>query len=509
MTARLYTFEVRDQATIRDSGLRTLRMGLIRRGVANPNVGPTSDFYVEFEAIANELAVVEANAVIKCDEQMPDTANGEALARLTSFKGINPRPAGGSVGTVVFDASADSLVPLDKELIDGSGQRYRVSVGGTYSDGELIPIEALDVGDSTNLDEDAALRWIGVAPPFSAPTALVGPGGLINGIPAEDNETLRARYFAHEQNPPSAGNPQHVAEIAEASSPAVQKAFVYPAVQGPATNHIAVVAAPTATNKNREVATATMTGTVVPYVASQLEEHPFVVTTSVVSFPVDMAIGLTLPEAPTASPPGPGGGWKDGTPWPNVNGTSTFKVAVTSVVSTTSFIVDAATPPTAGVSRIAWLSPTTWKLYSATVTGFSGTSGAYSIAIDNPFIGIASGAYIFPQTVNQQRYVDAVLAFFLLMGPGEKTSNASALLRGYRHPPQSVSWPYAIQGSMLRALIDAGEEVLSTSFLYRLDVTEAVALSGQAGTLVPSVPASVEDAPNIYVPRNIGLYRLP
>lgn len=504
MGTPLYTFTVFDQNDIRDNWLRTYRAGLIRRGVTSPNVTPGSDAYVEAQAFANELAVVEANAVIKCDELMEDTATGEALERLANRRGLSKRAAAGSAGPIVFDSSADSLVAVDAELIDGAGLRYKVIVGGTYSDGDTIPITAIDTGDATNLAEDDSLRWVS-APPFSAPTALVGVGGLVNGVDAEDDETLRARLLARMQSPPGGGNAQHVAELAEAASPSVQKAFTYPAIEGPGTFHVAVVAAPTATNKSRAIAAATLTGTITPYVQGNVPEHVYSVITNATDTNTDVAIALTLPSATTGSPPGPGGGWVDGSPWPSVDGTSYFKVTVTAVVSTTSFTVDAQTAPTPNVSRIAWLSPTEWKLYTAVVTAFTGAVGAYDITIDTPFVGITTGCYVWPQCAKQDTYVAALLAAYQLMGPGEKSANASALVRGFRHPPVSTSWPSSLGPHILRALADAGDEVFATQFLYRSDGTTTI--NGASGIVSAQVPASVSDPPNIFIPRHIGFYQ--
>jgi uncharacterized phage protein gp47/JayE len=507
-------FVVKDAVTIRDDILRTNKNGLIEQGVSEPNVGPGSDFYNIAEALANELTVIGANAVIKADAQMPDTAtnddnnpNGDQdLTRWATILGLEPQPATGSVGQVVIEASATSPIAVGTELTDAAGQVYRVSVGGNYDDGDSVPVEAVSVGETTNLEEGETLRW-SEAPPYCSEQVTVDVGGLINGADAEDSEALRARILAKFQTPPGSGNWEHVAETAEESTNSVQKAFVYPAVQGPSTCDVAVSAAPTETNKSRELASALMTGTVAPYTEGALPRFGQLTVTTVEDVNADVAIGLSLPDAPTANPPGPGGGWLDGTPWPSPNNTSTFRCTVTAITSTREFTVDATTEPTANVSHISWLSPTDWKLYSATVTGVTGTSGAYVITIDKPFVDITTGSYIWPSCQNAQLYVDALLAQFALMGPGEKTSNASALVRGFRHPPPSTSWPYSLGPHLLNALTSTNEEIASAQFFHRTDGTTTVTAS--SGTVTPQPPASLEDAPRIFVPRNIGFYRVP
>ena len=503
MAAPLYTFAVRDQATIRDDMLRAQRNGLIARGVPAPNVTPDSDEYVRAQALANELAVVEANCVLKADEAMPDTATGTALTRRAAPYGLTKRAAGGSTGAIVFSASATSAVAAGNLLTDGAGFTYQITASGSYANGDTIPIAAVSTGSATNRAAGDKLRWKN-PPAYSAADASVAAGGLTNGTDAEDDETFRSRYYAVLQVPPNAGgNWMSTVVLTEQSSPAIQKAYVYPALQGGATLHVVVVAAPTSTSKNRDVAAATMTGTIVPTVQGALADHASVTVTTVVNVNADIAFQIFLPDAPTASPPGVGGGWLDGSPWPSTSGTA--PVTITAVTSTTVMTTDAATPPTDGVSRIAWFSPLTWTLYTATVLSHTGTTGAYVLTLDTPFVGIAAGHYIFPQSVNQATYLAAALAIFALMGPGEKSANVSALLRGYRHPSPVVSWPATLGSAVRKALTDAGTEVQSAEYIYR--TAGGVTLTGNTGVLTPVVPTAVTIAPNIYVPRNLGFYR--
>lgn len=504
--AELFTFVVRDSATIRDAILRVIRSGLITRGVSNPNVTPGSDWYIEAQAIANQLAVIEANAVIKADELMPDTATGEALARIAAIFGLSKQPAAGAVGYVEIDSSANTTIATGSQLIDGSGLTFQVTTGGIYADGATVPISGVSTGKDTNHEAGDTLRWV-TAPPFCDEKVTVSSGGLINGIDEEDDEALRERLLSRIQNAPRSGNSEHVAVWAEESSPSVQKAFVYPAMQGPSSVHVAVTAAPTDTNKSREVAAPTITGTVDPYVKGQNPEHAHSVITTVNDVNADVAFGLVLPEAPTASPPGPGGGWINGTPWPSPDASTTWRCTVTGITSTSVFTVDALTSPTINVSEICWLSPYDWKLYQALVVNVSGTSGAYTITLDQPFVGITTGSYIWPRCENAQAYVDAALAAFTLMGPGEKSSNASALVRGFRHPRPAAGWPMTLGGHLTRAISNAQTEVESAQFFHRTDGTTT--LTDSSGVVTPQVPAALTDPPNIYVPRHLGFYRVP
>lgn len=501
----------KDAVQIRTDILRTIKNGLIKQGITNPNVGPNSDWHIIGEALGNELAVVQANAIVKGDQVMPDTAVGDGLTDWATLLGLTKQGAAGSIGGVILVSSQTTPIVTGAQLTDAAGLSYEVITGGSYANGATVAIRAVSTGAATNHAAGDVLTWVN-APPYSDDKAAVAAGGLTNGIDAEDDEVLRSRVLSVFRNPPGAGNWEHVAELAEEASASVDKSFVYPAIQGPGTVHAAVSAAPTAANKSRVLAAAKLAGDVEPYVKGKLPEHAHVVITTVYDTPVDVAIGLSLPSSPTASPPGPGGGWTNGTPWPAPDGTSYFRHQVSAVTSETQFTVNAQTAPTANVTRIAWLSPYSWQLFQGLVTSVSGVAGAYVITVDTPFSGIAVDCVIWPECLNAQVYVDALIGGFAVMGPGEKTSNASALVRGFRHPTASTGdWPTALGPAVLRKITDAGDEVQAAQFLWRnRPVTgagdAAVEMTGASGKLEPPVPAALTDAPRVLIPRHIGFY---
>lgn len=506
MTINVGEFRVKDQIEIRDDILRVLENGLIARGVAAPEVGPKSDAWVWATAIANEIAVVSSNTQIAADAQMPDTATGADLDRLGNMYGITRRPSSKASGSVVFVTSLSVLVAVGTQLIDQSGLRYQVTVGGTYTNtfpNNIIPIESVDAGKEVNHAAGDVLRWV-TPPPYADATVTVNTGDLEGGEDLEDDETYRTRILARLASPSGAGNWQQIADIAEASSTSVQKAFIYPAINGPSTMYVVVVGYAqvagtlTATSKNRDVSSTLISSTVSPGIGNLLPEYVENTVQTPTNVPHDFSVGLSLLAAGSSSPPGPGGGWIDAAPWPrNANSSSTFTCTVTGVTSTTVITVDAPSAPTTGVSRIAFLDPTNWTLQKAKVLSYTGTAGAYVITLDTPFPNIATGHYIWPDCTNAQTYVDTVLQFFYLMGPGEKTSNTASLVRGYRHPIPSNSWPSSLSAKLLKELVSVGNEVLDSQYYYR-------AYNGDP----PSVPTLITDSPGIYTPRNFGFYPL-
>ncbi len=489
------TFTLKDAAAIRDDILRTQRAGLVAIGVANPNLTPGSDAYVLAQAIGDQFEIAMANAQTKADAMMPDTATGTDLDRILTSYGLARRAASGAAGNVTLSSTTSTTVTVGASLVDGAGQRYLVTIGGTYANGATIPVQGLDTGSATNHAAGTVLRWV-TPPPFAAQTVVVATGGLTGGVDAEDDETARQRLYSFLRTPPSSGNWQQVATICEGADTLVQKAFVYPAVNGPGNVAVAVVGYATSVSKSRVVPALNVANGIKPTLDGSYPEHVDTIVTGTVDVSFDLSIALTLPASPKASPAGPGGGWTDGTTWPrNSTASATFRCTVTAVASSTSFTVDAPTSPVANITQIAWLSPVDWTVYTATVTGVTGSAGVYVVTLDKPFPNIAVGDLISPNAVNIATYYASVLTHFAYMGPGEKASAGTAgLIRGYRHPVPAQSWPSSVDDQMLRRIVTNSSEVQSAQFLYR------------TSSSAPAVPGTVATGPNIYIPRKVAFY---
>jgi uncharacterized phage protein gp47/JayE len=515
----LYTYQTKTNTQIRDDLLRTEKNGLIALGIPNPNVGPGSDSYIRATAIGNELAVVQANNTILADQLMPDTSAGTFLDRWLNMFGLGRNPATGSAGVITIQCSAASTtIVTGQQLVDQNGLRFQVSIGGTYSNSIPVPVQALDTGAGTDHANGDVLTWV-TLPPFCAQNVTVGTqggsDGLSGGADSEVgvDEPPRARLFSFFQNTPRGGNSSDIAMWAGQSTPEVQATFVYPALQGPGTVFFCctetaqTTGALSAASKGRSLASTIVTGTVVPFVQGLLPEHVYSVGATVLNQPTDVAIQLSLPSAPTGSPPGPGGGWVDGTPWPQSLG-GTAPVTVTAYTNSTQFTVNALNPPQVGVSHVAWLSPLNWQVYSAIVTSIVPGSipGAYQITVDTPMVGIGTtpGNILFPQSINQNTYVAALLGAFAAMGPGEWTNNALVLPRAYRHPQPQTGWPYSLGATQLKQVISSGTEVLDAAWIYRQNITPALPTS----IVVNASGVLTSNPPSTLTPNNVGFYQL-
>lgn len=528
----LFTSQSKTQPEIRDDIIRSLSNHLRSLGIPNPNVGPTSDYYGLADGVANEICVGLANGVVNTNNQMPDTSGGAFLDRWLTFFGLARRSATQSAGVILPAYSlvqGYTLIPVNSQLLDASGLRYQVIAGGSYGPGNpgagqppnlYVPVQSVDAGAASDHANGDALTWVSIIP-YVGNVATVGTTGGSDGLSggndseATQDEPPRSRLFQRTRFPSVAGNWSDVADDVRASSPDVQDSGIYPALLGPGTVFFAAWGAPqtvgvlSSTSKNRSLPAALIGGTVLPYVQGKYPGRAVVVGTSTADQPVDLAILLSLPSASTASPAGPGGGWLDGTPWPSSIAGVTACI-VTAVTSSVVFVVNATSAPTPGVSHVAYVSPSNWQIYSATVLAVSGTSGAYTVTTDTPWPNLATdfATYprigVFPQSVRQASYLAAALAGFANLGCGEWSTSAVILRRSFRHPSTSQTWFSNLDANFLRTIENAGQEVLSATYLYR---SASSPIAPGTPTILSMDPFTLTSAPpNILVPRMIAFY---
>lgn len=497
MATTVSTLQIKQQADHVADYCRTYANYLISLGVAQPDVSQGTEIYGRALSLGQQVFAASSSIPALANAQMPDSALGDDLIRQAGIVGLSLRGAGSSAGAVVLAASITTPIGFatGQQLLDSNSNLYSVSVGGSYSAGQPIPITSSNTGVATNLAAGVVLRWT-QPPPFVNPTAAVAIGGLTGGVNAETIEGLRARLLQHLQTPPNGANWPSITLAGNQSSPSVQYTFPYPACNGPSTEHVAVVRAPTATNQNRDVNAVTLSTVIAPAILAQMPEYVETVITTVVNSPTDVAFGMSLPPSTTASPAGPGGGWIDANPWPT--NASSF-APVTSVTSSTSFSVTADSAPVVG-QTICWVSTDDWVLRTGIILTSPSGASPWAVTIGTPFVSasaapvtIAINDWVFPGASNIATYFAAALAGFAGTGPGEKTNNVSLLPRAYRRPLATGSWPSSLLNSFLRVLENAGQEVALATYLYRSQTT-------------PALPATINLAPNILTPRRLGFY---
>ena len=324
---------VKSAATIRDDGLRTLKNALVARGVAAPNVGPGSDYYGTWTGIGNECAAAQAYAAAELETIMPDVpAASPRWLQILTGGGLNgPSP---SSGRGIFATSAPTIAATGAQLLDPLGNRVAVVAGGVFADGDGIQLQSLATGASTELAGGTVLTWV-TPPPFAAQTVTLDANGMTGGADAETPDDGMQRVLSLFRNPAGGGSPADIAKAAESIGAAVQKAFPYPAANGPGTVYVALVSAATSTNRTRAVSAANvaLAASAVSGVTSGDVE---ITVLGAATSPADVAFLLQIPAAVGAG--SSGGGWVDASPWPRPYAAGT-PPAVTLATSTTDITI--------------------------------------------------------------------------------------------------------------------------------------------------------------------------
>lgn len=463
---------------------RGMRNGLARIGI-DVDLGPETDEYIRSVYIGRTAEAVFNNIEAAEEAKMVDTAGGPDLDRLLNQFGLSRRSAATSTGRITFNASQAALVPVGAELSAPQGIIFRVTQGGTYADGDTIPVESVDTGAAANLPAGTTLKW--ASPPvYSANTAILSTASS-GAVDEEVDEVARQRLQYRLAHPPAAGNPAWIKALAESADPSVQVAFVYPCGNGPGTVYVACAAAPSAGNKTRQIDPIKLNSVIIPTVLGSMAAGVETVVQNVNDVPTDVSIKLSLP-AGTAN------GWKNTAPFPKVNGQSSFYSEVVFVASSSQITITSDVAPSAGVSRISWIDRSDYSVKTATVMTFTPSGDEYyELTLDSPFVGVQTGDWVSPDAANMQTYVNTALEHFSLMGPGERTNAPSLIPRALRKPEPAEAWNHELDDQMLQAINDASEEVRTSSFLHRSSTT-------------PEVPTNINTPVNILIPRRLGFY---
>jgi len=303
------------------------------------------------------------------------------------------------------------------------------------------------------------------------------------------------RVLSALRSPPGGGNPSELAKAAQSVGAFVQACFVYPAANGPGTMHAAVCGAATSTNASRSVA-ASNVAIALAAVTAETSGDVEVVLTSTVDSPTAVTFLMTIPAAVGAG--SSGGGWVDAVPFPRPY-TGQTGVVVAGATSTTDITLNSLAALPAIGQTVAYINETTLQLYTARILTIPMTSGAgpylAEVTLDAPLVGIGAGSYVFPAAARTQAYLSAALAAFAALGPGEKTNIAGLLPRAYRWPARAAAWDYTLGPKFLRALENAGDEVLDVAWLNQ-----------NFGQTTPALPAAISGAPSIFTPSAIAFY---
>ena len=487
----------------RDILLRTVRVAYARAGLV-ANVLPGSDLWYRTDANAKRVSIAITNGQLAQADMSPLTAQGQGCITLAGVFGVIPRPAGGAAGQLIIRCTGTVILPAGFQCTAPDGHKYQVVAVTTLTDGQAVDVIAVEGGASTDQGVGTKVTWDSAAIGALNPVATVATGGLTGGSDGDVTtnadgslsvEPLRARLIRKLAFPPVGGNWSEVVEWAEGASSSVEAAFVYPAVQGPASYDLAI----TKKGGDRTLPNATVL-LVAAAVNSKMPGQNALTATGVVAQAFDMTTVAALPLPQTAG--GAGGGWRDATPWPAAD------VKVTGYnANTNTMTVNGTVSPAVGQQIGIWNpsavddhgnpAPTMLEYVIATV---GGVSGAWTFTVQGGFGSAIPTGYVSAGAVHLVEYGADLLAQVEGLGPGEKSANQDVVPRGRREPTTDVEFPSALTSRLLSVVQNAHSEIADLTYSLRV----------AAGTLTPltapSLPLAVGDPPNILVLNTLAIH---
>jgi len=489
---------------LRDQFLRDVRLAAIDTGITDePPTQPGSDWFLLGTAVANIALIGLANTSIADDDSNVLNATGAALDQIREAEGLPEVTPSGSSGKIRPTILGSTTILNDSEIQLPNG--LRIKVVGTYvnpTDGDELDVVAVDTGTATNAAGGTEVQFVS-EPTNVAKSAIVSHGApLTGGTDAETDDRKRDRILNTRRNKPAGGNWSHVRKEVLDGLGSIQDIYEYPALGGPGSSKsVPIKDFDPDNNDFSRACTSAMLNTVRGIIHGELGIPLENVVQAVANESADFTVKVTIPESSQNG--GNGLGWTDVTPWPPLEGGDSGQVAVTSYTAATPLVVvDAvtATSPIAGQTHIAWWSSVDRKFYTALVTAVSGGTGAWSLTLERPLVGKNGGVpqagdYISPAALNLGKYGTSWVNVFRKLGPGENTTDVYRLPRAKRHPFVTDEDPADINNATLLEFKSQHPEITNISLSYSPVTT-------------PTVPASVNTAPNVLVPRRFGVYRL-
>lgn len=353
-----------------------------RRGV-EIDVSAGSDVYVRADKFCRRLSVPIANNKIALRNYSPLTALGADLTALAEQYGVPERPASSGAGALIVSLTGVSsvVIPAGFVAVAPNGSTYKTIAVATVSNGGVVSVISQETGLLTNQAAATILQWADSGIGGLVQTCVVSGAGITGGANKDDEEAVRRRLLRALAAPAVGGNWSSVAQWAEDSSASIETAFVYPAVQGPGSYDVAVMGAG---------ATRTLDVTIVDAakaaIVAQMPGHAELNVTGVVEQQVDVVIDALLPDPILAG--GVGGGWLDGTQWPNA-----VAGQAPSLLNTPTLTFNGATLTR---STGTWLLDRFLAGMQITVTGTVSNNGTYTIvSIDAASLVITiSGTFV-------------------------------------------------------------------------------------------------------------------
>lgn len=174
------------------------------------DVSETSFNYLWCLTLAAAITDVHAHVKATQNDLLPDTSEGDMLARWATIRGVVKKgatPARKASALRVYGVAA-SAVPVDTQLRhEASGLLFKIATAdvvgpGGYVDADVV---AIDTGSQTRLSAGEILRFVGGAPAGLEEDAELQISLDEDGEDEESDGALRLRVLARFSSPPLGG----------------------------------------------------------------------------------------------------------------------------------------------------------------------------------------------------------------------------------------------------------------------------------------------------------------
>jgi len=487
--------------------LSDIRYGYARSGIT-VNVSSGSELFIRCKAIATRLSIAVQNNRLSLVDISPLDAEDDALTKLAGIFGVTRRPASSGAGLVqvtVFGGGT-VVIPSGFGITSPDGLVYETTQANTVATLGFVEVQSTSTGSTTDQDPGTILTWDSAAIGSLGQNATVAGGGIDGGRNADDDDALRNRLLQRLGFPEVGGNTSQIISFAEAATAAVEQAFVYSSVRGPASYDVAVTAA----GGDRTLSNANV-NLVASNILANMPGTADLNATSVLAQLIDVVLLADLPLPVNAG--GAGGGWRDAVPWPSdaeaIAGEQARVINISDLLTLSQIDVDSTNsdPPKIGDRFGIWNpaggSDATGAMNEFSILGVTAIAGGFTITIDtaqsDAISFITTGMYCSAGALNLKQYASDFLDQMKLLGPGEKTDNPDILPRGRRRPIIDIEFPRKLTNVQISNVLEKHDEVLNLEYKRRF------ASGTQTVLTTPSIPLTTADPPRILVLQNLAI----
>lgn len=240
-----------------------------------------SFFYDATKPVAIELESMDAKAGGILDKGFADTATGISLEKICAEYGITRKAATKATGSVTIIGVVGAAITAG-ELVASDNINYAFTQSATIPEGGSIAVtvECTIAGSSGNVPV-GAIKYFPMT--LEGLQTVSNSLAFTNGYDAEDDDSLRQRYYDRVRTPATSGNRYHYLNWAKAVT-GVGDARVFPLWDGNGTVKVMII------NSNKKAADSTL----IDAAASYIEDNRPIGATVTVESATELSINVSV-----------------------------------------------------------------------------------------------------------------------------------------------------------------------------------------------------------------------